>query len=265
MHIHGKKVFCGKTVAVMLVMVLSLSLALLAGCGGGNGVPPEDGGDLADFAGYYAIDSIIMDGETLDADELAWMEIDYYIQLNENGTMEMSVDGLILGTWEKGVLYYTEDGEDVHTDFVLEGDILTIDVSDEEGEMIFIYKRSDESAETEDPGAEDPGEADPGEDEGQDGDAPAVEAHFSAAELEEIHALLDSAYDAWELREMNYEDVRDQFFDGVEGTIKFEGENTTIYAWYATDNDQAYVEVSFSAKEAGSEDRKGDGLSKYIP
>ncbi len=92
-------------------------------------------------AGYYAIYSIIEAGEAYDSESLKEMGIDYYVQLNEDGTAIISTDSLTEGTWIPGKISYKEDGEDVVSNYTLEGDLLTIELGDADIQLVF--KRTD--------------------------------------------------------------------------------------------------------------------------
>lgn len=230
MFAAGKRGISGKLAVAMLMM--ALVAVLLVGCG------DPDPGD----AGYYAIESLTLDGEAYDAEALREVGLEYYIILHEDGTADINVDALVTGTWEKGLLQYEEDGEVIELEFIRDGDTLTIEVADEESEVIYLFKR---------------GEAPAGLAKG--------DGHFTYEELEEIYTALKESYDALELRELDYEGVRDAFFDGIDGALDFEGDYTTMYKWNAADHDEAYVEVSFSTDEEGDSDRMADGIRTYFP
>lgn len=254
MEIKGKKSIFGKFAVLVLVAVLVSALVLLAGCGKGtpSGSDDDDLEPEVTDAGFYAIYSLTTNGETYDEETLREAGFDYYIQLNENGTMEINFDGLYLGTWEDGVLNYTMEGEEYSDEYVLENGYLTIEIIEEDDEVIMVFKLT----------VKDEGTSEEGDSAGDRSD---VEAFFTLGELKEIQALLSEAYNAWELREMDYAEVRDTFFNGAEGTIDVDNEYITTYQWYATDDEQAFVEVSFHTDEPGSEDRKPDGIRSYLP
>jgi hypothetical protein len=91
-------------------------------------------------AGYYVIDSVTQDGETYDAAMLKEIGISYYLLLNEDGTMLINTDNAIEGTWKKGVLSYSEDGEEVISKYTLDGDLITINIGDDS--ITLVFKRS---------------------------------------------------------------------------------------------------------------------------
>ena len=103
---------------------------------------------LADDAGYYLIDTIIMGGETYDSEALREMEINYYVRLNEDGTSEFSTDELIKGTWEPGKIHYEEGGEKVFNKYSLRNGILTIEIGDGDSAMTLKFKLGDATAPT---------------------------------------------------------------------------------------------------------------------
>lgn len=254
MNINRKKTFCGKPVMMVLAIALALALALLAGCGK-SPTPEDDGnGPVEEHAGYYVIDSLIVDGETYDAETLRNAGMNYYLRLSEDGTLEIQTDLFIEGTWEEGKLHYQEDGEDVVSEYTYENGTLTIEIIDEESVGIFVFKRSSEDA----------GTADPGQD-GDDTDGGVeVEAHFSLAELKEIYAQLSKDYNDSVLREKVYEEICDSYFDGVEGVLDLDGDTLAIYVWYATDHDEAYVQVSFQDYE-GDGNKTAGGIGSNLP
>ena len=90
--------------------------------------------------GYYVIDTVIQGDDIYDSELLRELEIEYYINLNADGTMELSTDELIKGTWTPGLLSYIEDGEEVENDYTLAGDKLTVKTGS--GDITLIYIRS---------------------------------------------------------------------------------------------------------------------------
>ena len=121
-----------KAIAVFLTLILGLSL--LTACGGGDGNTA-----VSKEAGYYVIDTIIMEGEVYDAEDLEEMEIDYFISLGEDGTMLIKTDEYVEGTWKNGVLSYEENGESVINNYTLENGILTLEIAD--NDITFIFKK----------------------------------------------------------------------------------------------------------------------------
>ncbi len=258
MNINRNKAFYAKPVMMVLAIALALALVLLAGCGKSPTPGADDSDDLQAHAGYYVIDSLTVDGETFDAETLRDAGLNYYLRLNEDGTLDIQTDMFIEGTWEVGILRYQEDGEDVANEYVLENGVLTLEIVDEESVGIFVFKRSSEDAGTADPGQDD-------DDTDTDGGVEVeVEAHFSLAELTEIYAQLSKDYNDSLLREKVYEEICDSYFDGVEGVLDLDGDTLSIYVWYATDHDEAYVQVSFQDYE-GDGTRTAGGIGSYLP
>ena len=238
MSFKGKKIFLGKPALVVVAAILALSLAV-AGCGGGSD-------NMEDHIGYYVIDSVTINGDVYDTDAVSDAGMDYYIRLNEDGTAVIQTDMFVEGTWEVGALHYEEDGEPVSTEYVLKNDLLTLEISDDETVVVLVFKRSDDDAEIPDSSdSDDVIDSD-------DDDVAAPDAHFTRAELEEIYAELKVAYDGSELSGKSYKEICDTYFDGVEGHLDLEGDTIDIYKWYATDDDEAYAQVTF-------QDYDGDG------
>ena len=86
---------------------------------------------------------------------------------------------------------------------------------------------------------------------GPEGSGGKVSPVFTGAELRVIYDSLPVSAD------LTYEEVRDQYFDGVEGVLDFEKEKSARYEWRAVDNDNHYLAVVF-------EDRKGDGIKRLV-
>ena len=61
---------------------------------------------------------------------------------------------------------------------------------------------------------------------------------------------------------MNYEAVRDEFFNGIEGRF-YQGEVADIYYWDAIDGDDAWVRVDF--EDIGKDEKMGVGVMKFLP
>ena len=90
-----------------------------------------------------------------------------------------------------------------------------------------------------------------------------VEPAFTVTELKDRYEVLKAAYDSRELSEMTYEEVRDKYFMGIDGVLLYEEGAHARYVWYATDNDEAYLEVSFM--DYGSGVKTASGLASYLP
>ncbi len=97
------------------------------------------GGD----AGYYEIESYTMGADTLDAATLQALDMAYYLIINEDGTTVLYTDAEYNGTWEPGVLRYEADGEEMISEYTLDGDLLTMDV--EGGVATMVFKRSNDT------------------------------------------------------------------------------------------------------------------------
>ena len=113
-----------KTLALALA---ALMLLTLAACGE-KGPPPE--------AGYYVIDSMVIEDETYTGDRLAEMGIAFTLTLNEDRTFTLDTDVKITGTWKSGEINYKEDGENVYNKFVYKDDTVTFEL-DASTKMIF--------------------------------------------------------------------------------------------------------------------------------
>ena len=143
--VKGGGVNCQGTLAngkIVLDDVMGMGMALTFEKEGGyqgatNDVPAD--------VGHYVIDSIVQDGQTYDSNDLASMGVEYYLRLNADGSAEISTDSLIKGTWKPGQIEYVEDGDDVKSDYTLEGDLLTIELGG--GNVTLTFKRSSESTE----------------------------------------------------------------------------------------------------------------------
>lgn len=88
--------------------------------------------------------------------------------------------------------------------------------------------------------------------------------HFASAQLKNIHQKLSQAYDSFALKSLTYEQVRDGFFDGVDGVLDYEEGVLAIYKWFATDNGEAYVQVSFQDYK-GDGNKTAGGVGSYLP
>ncbi|NLF80613.1 MAG: hypothetical protein GX572_05420 [Clostridia bacterium] len=204
----------------------------------------------ASAAGYYVIDALTIDTEYYDAELLDELGIYYYIILNEDNTAEINTDMLLSGTWDNGKLYYEQDGEDYVNEFVLDGDMLTIEVDDDGYLTIFEFRRSNDLPAA---GGDDDSDA-----------ATDAAAYFTRAELEGIYDQLSQDYDDRTLSGLSYQEVFDRYFDGVEGTVYLEGVVLTIYQWPASDDAEAYVTVSFQDYQ-GDGNRTAGGIGSYFP
>lgn len=108
-------------------------------------IPMLPGSEETDDAGYYAIDSMTVDGEVYDADDLEDLSIYYYIRLQENNTAIISTDRLIVGIWGDNAIRYLLDGEEFVNPYTLDGDALTIDIVDEDSSATLSFLRYEES------------------------------------------------------------------------------------------------------------------------
>lgn len=89
-----------------------------------------------------------------------------------------------------------------------------------------------------------------------------AEPFYTKQELEIIHDRVSEAWKDFSLREMNYEAVRDEFFNGIEGRF-YQGEVADIYYWDAIDGDDAWVRVDF--EDIGKDEKMGVGVMKFLP
>ncbi len=153
--------------AVSLAVIMMITL--LAGCGGG-GQSSNQNNEAANAAGYYAIKSMTVDGETFDSSDFEEMGITYYIRLNEDHTAEINTDMLLKGTWGNGELRYIQDGEEYVNEYELDGDLLTLTASDDDTEAVLVFLRSDEPAQ------------DSGQDSDQDSDSETIEGEAFVGE-----------------------------------------------------------------------------------
>lgn len=85
---------------------------------------------------------------------------------------------------------------------------------------------------------------------------------YTVQELKIIHDRVSAAWQDFSLREMNYEAVRDEFFNGIEGRF-YQGEVADIYYWDAVDADDAWVRVEF--EDIGKDEKMGVGVMKILP
>lgn len=109
-----------------------------------NAADSVDSSSAVGKAGYYAIESMTMDGETVDATFFEDMGINYFIRLHDDHTAEINTDTLLKGTWENGELRYIQDGEEYVNKYELDVDVLTIDASADGSEVIMVFKRSED-------------------------------------------------------------------------------------------------------------------------
>ena len=135
-----------KTNKAYLIILIFVMAAALTACSGGsnnsgvnaaaptinieNNETPLSAAvavDRAD-AGRYTIYSLMVNGEEYDEEFFEFMEIYWYIALYEDGTMEISTDESIKGTWEPGKIMYREHGEDVINLYTLANGLLTIEI-----------------------------------------------------------------------------------------------------------------------------------------
>lgn len=112
-----------KMTSLLLVLAVLLSLAA---CGG------EKKGKKENISGFYALQSATIDGEAVDADELAWNGYDLFVWLEEDGeAVFFNGTALVYGTWKNGKL--TTDGQTLA--FTVDGRTLTLTAA--EGELVF--------------------------------------------------------------------------------------------------------------------------------
>ena len=145
-----------KSIAAALSVILMM--ALLAGCDKNepSSVSQSEPSSVpsvspsTEAAGYYAIESMTVDGETFDVDFFEEMGVSYYIRLYEDYTMEINTDTLLKGTWENGELRYEQDGEEYVNPYELDGDLLTVTASDDGTEMIMVFRRGEEPSQSPD-------------------------------------------------------------------------------------------------------------------
>lgn len=89
-------------------------------------------------------------------------------------------------------------------------------------------------------------------------------AHFTSAELKGIYAQLLQDYDDRSLSGQLYQEICDQYFSGIDGALDLEGDTLTIYKWFATDNEEAYVQMSFQ-DYTGDGNKTAGGVGSYFP
>lgn len=90
-----------------------------------------------------------------------------------------------------------------------------------------------------------------------------VASHFTSAQLKDINKKLSQAYNSSLLRNLKYEEVRDKYFGGADGTLDYDGDILAIYRWFATDDGEAYVQVSF--QDYGDGYKTAGGIGSYLP
>ena len=81
-------------------------------------------------------------------------------------------------------------------------------------------------------------DGDGGESGSYDGDD--TGGYFPRDELYDIFEDINASTD-----DFTYEEIRDNFFGGIEGVLFDEDSDRTIYIWLASDEDYSYVEVYF--------------------
>lgn len=122
-----KKILCAILAAAML-------LALCA-CGG---APKKNAATFND-AGYYEIFSVDEGGETLSRSDFEDMDWTIFLQLNDDGTgvLDMDDGDVTELTWKDGSI---NDGTG-DISYVLAGGMLTLDLSDDTGPFVMIFKK----------------------------------------------------------------------------------------------------------------------------
>lgn len=78
---------------------------------------------------------------------------------------------------------------------------------------------------------------------------PTSDGGFTGAELNLIYDALP-VYD-----DLTYKEVRDKYFNGIDGIMIYDEGTSAKYEWRATDDEKHYLAVKF-------EDRKGDGVKR---
>jgi hypothetical protein len=96
------------------------------------------------------------------------------------------------------------------------------------------------------------------------GEAEDSAPHFTYAELKGIYTKLKQDYDDRTLSGQSYQEVCNQYFDGIAGTLDLEGNTLTIYKWFAIDQEESYVQVSFQ-DYSGDGNRTAGGIGSYFP
>lgn len=168
-------------------------------------------------------------------------------------------DATIDAKWDDGVLAYTENGEAYENPFDLAAGVLTVDIEDENGVMVLIFKRVGDVdyVPSGDSNVEDAYVGDE-ETAGETGNLP-----IGRDELQGISDELKAAYDSLELREMTYEEIRDKFFNGVEGQYANVGGGITMYDWFPNDDSLVSVRVVFDENDEGV--AIPSGISSFFP
>ena len=89
--------------------------------------------------GYFVLEKISSGGEVMTGSEMEAAGVNYFIIIEENGTLEICTGVNIKGTWKDGVISYVEYGEEVVNEYTIQNDILTIQA---EGDTELVFKRS---------------------------------------------------------------------------------------------------------------------------
>ncbi len=85
---------------------------------------------------------------------------------------------------------------------------------------------------------------------------------FTADELHAIYESVSEAFNKRELGDLTYEEVRDKFFDGVDGELDEDFTSFIYYKWYMIDGkSEGYgVNIHFD-----NETGKAIGIGNYLP
>ncbi len=86
---------------------------------------------------------------------------------------------------------------------------------------------------------------------------------FASAELEVIFEELKDGFENFTMDEMTYEEMKDAYFDGIDGKHASMGDTTDAYTWTA--NDDALASVTLYFDDFGDGIRIGSGVSGYFP
>ncbi len=144
--------------AFALLLILTLAGVQLAACGSKPQTPaatarpgestnapaateqpapteqPTEEPQAASGAGKYLLETVDFGDMQIEGQETL-EQIGYggfYIELRGDGGMEINTSEVLTGTWTPGRLSYRENGENVSNDFVLEDNVLSIELGDSE-------------------------------------------------------------------------------------------------------------------------------------
>jgi len=267
MDFNPKKNLYRKLGAV--VLLIALTLALLTGCDKSSPAVSADPN-----IGIWKATTVEMFGDEYDANEIfdGGIELEFmagdkcefradgkkdtYKWMSQGNTLTVSSDGtdIISATIEDGVMVigdFMETGMKI----ALKKEGATTDKPDASAEATLAHTGSSESDLDGYAGDVDSGTAEQGAD---------AAPHFTSANLKSIYEELSNAYDDFSLKDLSYEEVRDEYFDGVDGELDYEEGVLAIYKWFATDNGEAYVQVSFQ-DYIGDGDKTAGGVGSYLP